>query len=250
MTHVEHEDHPWGIHIPDHPGRTDSPGFQHAKRLAKAIAKATPTVDFWGTDSIQMHHGGSLYLLDEAGWFMVKNVAGIEWSAQFAAEPAKVELLRRNAERLYAMFPKSEPAMVELGYPDTAILHAPIIDAGGVGAWVDSVFNSCVPIPAARHTGVLSPTVEHGGCHHYPTPITDIELVMHDDFTLWVVDDEGQPAAVVPVAPRGSGVAEVRVAYATPGTRLSETHLTLDAAGKVHHLAADHPLAQQAFAKQ
>ena len=32
---------------------------------------------------------------------MVRNLAGIEWSAQFCADPAKVDLLRQNAKRLY-----------------------------------------------------------------------------------------------------------------------------------------------------
>ena len=41
--------------------------------------------------------------------------------------------------------------------------------------------------------------------HHYTTPIADIQLVKYDDFQLWVTDVGDNPAAVAPVAQRGSG---------------------------------------------
>ena len=59
-----------------------------------------------------MHHGGSLWLLDYDGWFMVQNEAGIEWSAQFCTDPAKADALRDNARRLYASFPATILEMV------------------------------------------------------------------------------------------------------------------------------------------
>jgi hypothetical protein len=247
--HQERESDPWAINIPDHPARADSPGFVASKALADKIAQQAGGVDFWGTGAIQMHHGGSLYLHDDNGWFIVKNIAGIEWSAQFCADPAKVELLRQNAVRLYAAFPKSIPAMVALGYKNAeAILTTPVTDANGIGQWVDSIFNSCVPIPDVRHTGVLP---KGGGVHHYPTPITDIDLVKHDDFVLWVTDPQsGQPAAVVPTAPRGQGVATVQVVYATPGTKLHDQLSEAHAKGQALNLPAEHPLARAAFAKQ
>src|SRR5712692_9397866 len=47
-----------------------------------------------------------LWLKDAAGWFLVRNLCGIEWSAQFCADPAKVDQLRQAAKRLYARFPE------------------------------------------------------------------------------------------------------------------------------------------------
>jgi hypothetical protein len=247
--HQEKETEPWAINIPDHPDRSDSPAFVASKNLADKIAGQSGGVDFWGTDAIQMHHGGSLYLLDDNGWFIVKNIAGIEWSAQFCADPAKVEQLRQNAVRLYAAFPKSIPGMVALGYKQAeSILTTPITDAAGIAQWVDSIFNSCVPVPATRHTGTLP---SGGGVHHYPTPITDIDLVKHADFVLWVTDPQsGQPAAVVPTAPRGQGVASVQVVYATPGTALHDQLSAAHAKGQTLQLPGDHPLARAAFVHQ
>ncbi|HEY1635256.1 MAG TPA: DUF6424 family protein [Acidimicrobiales bacterium] len=251
--HQEQEDYPWTINIPDHPPRSDSPAFVASKTLAHKIALSAGVPQLLGQGKIQEHHGGSLYLYDDSGWFLVKNVAGIEWSAQFCADPDKVDQLRQNARRLYVAFPQSAAKMAELGYQNAQqLLDNPIKDANGVAAWVDSIFNSCVPLPQLRHVGVLSSSqTGSGGVHHYPTPITDIELVKHDDFILWVTDPEsGQPAAVVPAGRRGSGNGEARVVYATPGTPLAKQ---LDRAqGKRQTLIAPatHPLAQQAFGLQ
>ena len=221
-THTHGETLPWEINIPDHPERKESPGFRASKRLAKAILAMTGVDErFLGSESLQMHHGGSLWVFDDSGWFMLQNEAGIEWSAQFCSDPAKVDALRLNARRLYAGFPKSIPEMIRMGYKNAQkILDTPITDSETIATWVDSIFNSCVPLPAVRHVGVLP---KGGGRHHYPTPITDIDLVRHDDFVLWVTDpDSGQTAAVVPTARRGAGVNKVSVVYATPGTALAE----------------------------
>jgi hypothetical protein len=248
--HQEREDDPWTINIPDHAQRTDSRGFRASKGLTKAIlATLGADVSFFGLDSVQMHHGGSLWLFDDAGWFMVQNEAGIEWSAQFCTDPAKAEALRRNAQRIFNGFPKSIPEMIRMGY-DAAeeILNTPINNPAGVATWVDSIFNSCVPLPALRHIGQLP---KAGGRHHYPAPITDIELVKYDDFVLWVTDPESNtPAAVVPVAPRGTGVSRVRVAWATPGTPLHRRREEFRTQGKALEVGPDDSLTQQAFAKQ
>ncbi|MGH3630168.1 MAG: DUF6424 family protein [Sciscionella sp.] len=110
------------------------------------------------------------------------------------------------------------------------------------------MFNACVPLPALRHIGHLP---HGGGRHHYPAPITDIELVKYDDFVLWVTDPQSNtPAAVVPVAPRGAGVSRVRVAWATPGTALHDQRENLRAQGKALEVGPNSPLTQQAFIKQ
>jgi hypothetical protein len=199
--------------------------------------------------AMQMHHGGSLWLFDDTGWFMVQNEAGIEWSAQFCTNPAKAEALRHNAKRVYGGFRKTTPEMIRLGYEAAEeILNTPIDDAAGVATWVDSIFNSCVPLPALRHIGQLP---KAGGRHHYPAPITDIELVKYDDFVLWVTDPESNtPAAVVPVAPRGAGVSQVQVAWATPGTALHRRREQLRAQGRALEVGPEDSLTQQAFVKQ
>lgn len=237
--HTEHEDHGWDINISDHPPRTDSPEYQASRaRLHELTGDGT----FYGAPPIQDHHGGGLWLKDSRGWFFVRNLAGIEWSAQFCADPAKVDQLRDNAARLYASFPD---AVEELGIAD--LLSTRITDADGVAKWTDSICNASVPLPAGLHSGVLP---HGGGVHHYPTPITDIETFKRDDFNLFVTDSEGHQAAVVPVAPYGSGDRRVQVLWASAGSQALAGHLAARAAGEAFILPADHELARLAFARQ
>jgi hypothetical protein len=193
------------------------------------------------------------------------------------ADPAKVDLLRQNAKRLYDLV---APQLKQELDPN-GLLDTPITDAGGVSKWTDSIFNAGVPLHQGFHIGVMpmgkaqaqnppatadaqnSPDAsdqaqapaapgapESAGVHHYPTPIVDIQLFKYDDFQLWVTDSEGNPAAVTPVGERGSGVASVHVQYATPGSQLAEQKLQQESAGGALILPADHPLARQAFQNQ
>ena len=248
--HTHGEELAWEINIPDHPQRQVSPGFRASKALAKRILKAAGVDQrFLGSQSLQMHHGGSLWAFDDEGWFMLQNEAGIEWSGQFCADPTKVDALRRNARRLYAGFPATVPEMVRLGYTKApAILNEPIASPRRVSRWVDSIFNACVPLPAVRHVGVLP---DGGGRHHYPTPITDIDLVKHDDYVLWVTDPEsGTMAAVAPVAARGQGVSRVAVLYADPATPLAGRLAGAEAKGERLELGSRAALTRQAFVHQ
>jgi hypothetical protein len=197
---------------------------------------------FYGSQPFEDHHGGGLWLKDDGGWFMVRNLAGMEWSSQFCADPKKVDQLRLNAKRLYAAFPGVAD---ELGI--TTLLETPITDAAGVETWTDSICNASVALPPTLHTGVL-PTA--GGVHHYPAPIVEIGFIKYDDFKLWVTDSEGQPTAVVPVSPRGSGDGRVQVVFSTPNTALNEQHLAASAQGHALILAPDHPIAKLAFQEQ
>jgi hypothetical protein len=116
------------------------------------------------------------------------------------------------------------------------------------------------------------------GYHHYPKPIVDIDHFRFSDFQLFVTDSAGRPAVVVPVSPRGSGDGRVRLLAAHADSeyfhRLAGQHApgpapsgpapsgagTQAAAappaepavadGPPDVLAADDPLAQQAFAAQ
>lgn len=239
--HTEREDDPWAIRIPDHPDRTDSPEYVASRKTMNTIARTVEHLMF-GAPPFQDHHGGGLWLKDATGWFMVKNIAGIEWSAQFCADPKLVDLLRANAARVYAGFPA---AVEELGIKE--LLEQPITDAPGVARWTDSICNASVPLPAALHTGHLP---QGGGVHHYPAPITDIQLFKYGDFQLWVSDDQGKPAAVVPVSPRGSGDGRVEVVHAAPGSDLAHAVHQRHQSGQRAILPDDNPLAQQAFRRQ
>jgi hypothetical protein len=196
----------------------------------------------YGQPPYQDHHGGGLWLKDDQGWFLVRNLVGMEWSSQFCADPAKVDLIRQNARRLYAAFPG---AAQELGIQQ--LLDTPITDAAGIAQWTDSICNASVPLPPHAHTGVLP---AGGGVHHYPSPITEIAFFCHDDFQLWVTDQQGNPAAVAPTGPRGSGDGRVHVLYATPGSDLAGKVGEAEAQSQPLILDPAHPLAQQAFAKQ
>jgi len=271
VTHTEHEDHPWTIQIPDHAKRTESSEYKSARAKMNSLAKAIDGFEY-GDSPYQDHHGGGLWLKDDDGWFLVRNLVGIEWSAQFCADPAKVDKLRINARRIYAAFPD---AVKELGI--RKLLDTPITDAGGVADWTDSICNASVPLPVALHTGVL-PKATTGGVHHYPAPIAEIELIRRDDFELWVKGPDGTVAAVVPVAPRGSGDGRTRLLFAAvpppadqptpiddltgppPERERGIGRADRDIRGPIEPasaddpsaviLAADHPLSRQAFARQ
>ncbi len=256
--HTQKEDFPWEINIPDHEARTDSPAYVVARKVMNSIVKDLQEF-YLGSGPYQDHHGGGLWVKDDDGWFLIKNLAGMEWSQQFCADPAKVDVLRRFAQRIYRAFPESLPAFKQLGFGDAqTVLDDPIDSQDKVSRWVDSIFNASVPLNQARHTGTIklkgaapqAAAKVEGGVHHYPTPITDIQLFKHDDFQLWVLDGEGQPAAVTPAGSRGSGDGRVRVAYATHGSRLHKQLTDAQKQRKELLLGENHPMAKQAFALQ
>ena len=253
--HTESEAHPWTVDVPDHPARQDSPEYVAARQKMNEIAgQATGLI--YGPGPFQDHHGGALWLQDAQGWFMVRNLAGIEWSAQFCADPAKVDLLRQNAKRLYDLLAPQIKQQLDPG----ELLDTPIQDAAGVAKWTDSIFNAGVPLHPGFHTGVLpaggaqNPAAaadpQPGGVHHYPTPVADIQLFKYDDFQLWVTDEQGNPAAVAPLAQRGSGDASVHVLYATPGSQLAQQKQAAERASTPLILGPDHPLSKQAYQNQ
>jgi Family of unknown function (DUF6424) len=270
--HTETETHTWSVNIPDHAQRTDSPEYVAAKNKMNEIAAQANGL-LYGPGPFQDHHGSALWLQDSQGWFMVRNLAGIEWSAQFCADPVQVDKLRVNAQRLYNLV---APQLKQELDPN-GVLDAPITDADGVSTWTDSIFNAGVPLHPSFHTGVLqmgkaqnppatattdpngdgdAPTTaapgdpEPAGVHYYPTPVVDIQLFKYADFQLWVTDPEGNPTAVTPVAARGSGNASVHVMYATPGSQLAQQKQQQESAGNALVLPADHMIAKQAFQHQ
>jgi hypothetical protein len=289
--HSESETHPWSIQVPNHPTRSDSPEYVAARQKMNEIA-AGATGLIYGSAPFQDHHGGALWLKDDQGWFLVRNLAGVEWSAQFCAAPEKIDLLRQNAKRLYDLL---APEIKQELDPD-GLLDTPITDAAGVAKWTDSIFNAGVPLQPTFHTGTLpggtstpaddtdapaaaasapadgsgtpasptstsadgaaapapgpGPVGEPAGVHHYPTPIVDIQLFKYDDFVLWVTDAQGNPAAVAPVSPRGSGDASIHVLYATPGSQLAAQKQAAESVNAPLILGPDHSLSRQAYEHQ
>jgi hypothetical protein len=271
-THTRQEDFPWMIAVVEHPERRDSPAFVRSRTLMRKLVATTPDWILEG-DSYQDHHGGSVWVKDADGWLCLQLPLGIEWSAQFCADPAKVERLRRYAARVVAAFPETLPGYDALGYRDGgAVLATPVTDAAGVAAWTDSIFNAGLPVPAAAHTGVLP---KAAGYHHYPKPIVDIDHFRFDDFRLFVTDPAGLPAVVVPISARGRGDGRVRLLAAHPDSLYVDRLLATARSGALPALTAgapssadggargrhadgvaddvlppDDPLARQAFAGQ
>jgi Family of unknown function (DUF6424) len=231
-----------------HPPRQDSKTYVASRT---ALKKISGTLKDWYFQSkeepYQDHHGGGLWAYDDQGWFFVRNLVGIEWSGQFCADPAKVDVLRRNARRFYAGFPKTFAEFEKLGVDLKSLLETEIKTADDVARWTDSICNASVPLPQRFHTGFVP---KGGGVHNYPTPVTDIDRFRFDDFQMWVTDAEDQPAAVVPVGPRHSGDSRVRVIHSTAGTKLHERHMAAESKGQYLELDGDQALAKQAFAKQ
>jgi hypothetical protein len=219
----------WTIRSPGHPGRADSPAYLRSRKTINRIVDKIH--DFiYGPPPFEVHNGGGLWLKDDKGWFLVRNLAGIEWSAQFCADPAKVDLIRQNATRVYAAFPQ---AAEELRIRD--LLDTPITDAVGIARWTDSICNASIPLRRHVHRAV-------------PEPIADIQFFKYDDFQLWVTDEQGNPAAVLPLSPRGSGGARVYVLWAAEGSTLQRQVAASEAHNQPLVLPAGHAMTMQAFA--
>lgn len=237
--------------IDGHAARADSPEFVHARATVQKIV-VTLNPNPYGAPPIQAHHGGSIWVHDGKAWHLVLNWAGIEWSAQFCCDPARVEALRQNAETITSAFPATLQQLQALGYKDEALLSTPITDAAGVAKYVDSIWNSCVPIPQVGHIGSVSATSPLGaGVHNYPEPMCAIPRVMVSTFVPFVVDPgTGTTAVVAPVSPPGSGDSRVRVLYADHGHPLAAAHSAAHAAGSALVLGPDNPISKAAFANQ
>jgi hypothetical protein len=198
MTHPQHEDFPWTIAVVDHAPRRDSPEYVASRALMKKII-AEVAAWVWAPGPYEDHHGGSVWVKDADGWLFMQLPLGIEWSAQFCADPKKVDKLRLMAKRIVRGFPDTIAAYEAFGYHAAATLLATeITTAKQVSYWTDSIFNASMPVPRPVHSG----TFPHGaGYHHYPKPIVDIDHFRRDDFQLFV-SDNGFPAVVVPMSSR------------------------------------------------
>jgi hypothetical protein len=245
--------------VEGHAARVDSPEFVASRTALHKILNQTGAF-FYGAGQIQAHHGGSIWVYDGKTWRMYQNLAGIEWSGQFCADPAKVDLLRQNAKALVDHFPQTIPKLKELGYLDAErVLNTPITDAEGIAHFVDSLYNACVPLPQQVHTGAITSTSDRSaGKHTYPTPNDDTVFFCRSDFHPFVYDKATKTTVnVVPVAPRGSGDGRLRVIgvhsddVAHPGAKkLAKKHANAHKSGTATILQPDDPIAKQAFRDQ
>jgi hypothetical protein len=253
--HVQREEFPWGVRLPA-PGRGRR-DMDETCRIAFGAAATIPGFAY-GPPPWSCHRGGGLWVKDETGFFLLRNLAEVSWAAQFAADPARIDALRRNARTVYSAFSESVPALAALGGGDAdeiaaraarlqKLLDTPIRSAAAVSAWVDSIFNASVPLPEALHDGVLP---AGSGVEHYPQPVVDIMFFKRPDFQLWVTDPgSGRSVAVLPTGPvDASGVSDVQVIYAPQGTQLGDAQALAASQGNELVVPASHPLAQAAFA--
>ena len=238
--------------VEGHAARADSPEFVSSRTtLHKILEKTGPY--YYGPVPVQAHHGGSIWVHDGTTWRMYQNLAGIEWSGQFCADPKKVDLLRQNAKALVDKFPDTIPNLKQLGYEDAEkILNTPITDAEGVSLFVDSLYNACVPLPQPVHTGSIKPNeLRAAGKHTYPTPSDDTVFFCRDDFQPFVYDPKTKSTYnVAPIAHTGPDAKKVRVLGVTPPPAdhpVKKQHIKAHNTGKAVVLAENDPISKKAF---
>jgi hypothetical protein len=177
-THTRQEHFPWMIAVVDHPDRSNSAAYVRSRTLMRKLVATTPDWVLAGK-AYQDHHGGSVWVHDDAGWLCLQLPLGIEWSAQFCADPAKVDQLRRYAVRLVTAFAATLPGYEALGYGDARrVLGTPITDAAGVAAWTDSIFNAGLPHRRAAE-GRRLPPLSEADRRHRPHPVRRLPAVRH-----------------------------------------------------------------------
>lgn len=98
------------------------------------------------------------------------NWAGIEWSAQFCCDPARVEALRQDAEAITAAFPHTIPELENLGYKGKDLLSTAIPDAGRAST------GGCGPLALLTRTAPARASAAHIAIVGH---ITAAELAAH-----------------------------------------------------------------------
>jgi len=239
--------------VEGHAARTDSAEFTSSRNALHKILQEMGGRSYYGPQPVQAHHGGSIWVHDGSTWRMYQNLAGIEWSGQFCADPKKVDLLRQNADALVEKFPATMPNLERIGYHDAEkILNTPIVDAKGISLFVDSLFNACVPLPQPVHTGAISATDTHAaGKHTYPTPNDDTVFFCRGDFNPFVYDPKSKATYhVTPMATEGPDAKRVRVlsVHAPSADHpILRKHQAAEKAGRALVLDENDPISKKAF---
>ena len=150
--HSETETHTWSVNVPDHPQRADQPEYTAAKNkmneiAAQAAGPALRSRPVPGPPRQRPVAAGQPGLVH--GPRPPRQASN--GPRNFSPNPAKVDLLRQNAKRLYDLV---APQLKQELDPD-GLLDTPITDADGVSKWTDSIFNAGVPLHQGFHIGVM-----------------------------------------------------------------------------------------------
>ena len=164
--------------------------------LTKAWAKMIGTEEKLGT-------AGYVPIYDQTygTWRLFRNTHPIYPGAEKCADPAKVEILRRNASNLLSHYTATVPELEKLGIRVKQLLNHVIKTPADVVAWSQSVFN-------------IGP-IDLG----IPEHVYHTEALAYDDFHVTVSKGRGVPPAyVVPTALRGSGISST-LDFSRPGLK-------------------------------
>jgi hypothetical protein len=116
-----------------------------------------------------------------------------------ALDPAKVDLVRQQAESLVDAFLGTEVRLKSLGCEHVDLIHQPITTSEDVMAWACSIWNAAVPRPSEK-------------AEQYPLLILGTAALAPDDFEVVQPDRDGY-VAVLPAENR-----QCRIYWALPGT--------------------------------
>ena len=142
---------------------------------------------------------GAIPVYDGEGWHIYRNSATIWPGVENAADPAKVEKLRRSTVLLLERFPDTVPQLEKLGIRIKAVLNKPIRTTADVTQWAESIFN----------TGPLTASQVH---------IEDALNLAWDDLVIEVRGGR-RPQYVIPEAPKGSSNVAT-LDYGVPGSKV------------------------------
>lgn len=132
-------------------------------------------------------------------WKIFHNVHVIWPGLENAADPEKVDRLRRQANSLLDRFPDTVAQLEKLGVRVKGLLSKPIRTPEDVKTWAESIFNT-------------------GPVADVPAHVVDALALVYDDFTVQVQGGR-HPVWVLPAAPRGSGVVAT-LDFTIPGSKI------------------------------
>jgi Family of unknown function (DUF6424) len=147
----------------------------------------------------KMGRTAAIPLYDQGTWRIVHNTHTIWPNLENAADPTKVDQLRRNANALLEHFPETIVQLERLGTRVKGLLSKPIRTPEDVKIWADSMFNT-------------------GPIDDVPAHVSDALALVYDDFNVQVQGGR-HPIWVLPAAPRGSGVVAT-LDFSAPGSRI------------------------------
>jgi hypothetical protein len=157
------------------PAPAGQPAVSVARPKMAELVRSLPGILLPARGAYRDHHGGGLWLNDADGWFLVRNLAGTEWSARFCADPAKVDLLRVNAKRICER--ASRKRVTRWVSPSCWILRSPARRTWAAGPTASATpacrcRRDCTPAYAA---GLRRPAP-------LPAPVAEIAVFKYDEF--------------------------------------------------------------------